>query len=325
MIIVLEGADGTGKTTLANEIVKQLDAGYVHLTYRFKKNMFAYQTWAMHKALRHVATTGKPFVIDRHWISENIYADEYRGGTKWPLSGRFFDRVMNKVGGIYIFCLHDGTIEDYKERYKKLKEERFEMYSDTSGIAQRYCDFFRNIEKESRSDIFRYSIGAEGRDLQGFVSYIEDEFSWRHDTGNRLRTLTCNNQTGSIFSNYLILGDQVCKSRLGKEPAWPFHKYQGGSLLLTQELENLNVPERDLCWVNIHGDRANYLVNLWCEMNPSGKILCLGEDVEKTFKKMKIIRPYTKAIHPACAYRFHKFRNEFTRQLKEFFNENKIV
>ena len=39
-IIVLEGPDGSGKTTLARHLVELLGAEYLHLTYRWPTKMF---------------------------------------------------------------------------------------------------------------------------------------------------------------------------------------------------------------------------------------------------------------------------------------------
>ena len=52
-IIVLDGPDCCGKTTLANDLIMNHGARYVHATYRFGKTMFAYHTAVMRKALHY--------------------------------------------------------------------------------------------------------------------------------------------------------------------------------------------------------------------------------------------------------------------------------
>ena len=102
-IIVLEGPDGSGKTTLAKMLVDEYGFAYRHLTYRFKDRMHLYHWAALELCLKD-AETG-PVVLDRWWPSEIVYADVFRGGSKWPLWPRMLDRVALKHGVTYVWCI----------------------------------------------------------------------------------------------------------------------------------------------------------------------------------------------------------------------------
>ena len=65
-LIVIDGCDGTGKTTLAEAICKRYDGVYIHNTYRWPQKMPLYHTAALHRALK-IART-KLVVIDRLWM-----------------------------------------------------------------------------------------------------------------------------------------------------------------------------------------------------------------------------------------------------------------
>ena len=110
MIIILDGPDGTCKTTLAQELCKAFDARYLHRTYRWKDKIFDYHTAAM----RFAARSKKPIVIDRWWPSEAVYAKAYRGGSEWPLQGRMCARVAINYGAMYIYCLTDSVEATYQ-------------------------------------------------------------------------------------------------------------------------------------------------------------------------------------------------------------------
>ena len=72
MIVILEGADMTGKTSLANHLIRNFGAKYLHMTYRFAGKEFAYHTAVLKKALQ-LSRRGHMVVLDRCWMSESIY------------------------------------------------------------------------------------------------------------------------------------------------------------------------------------------------------------------------------------------------------------
>ena len=77
-IIVLDGPDAVGKTTLANKIVEMYpNTKYLHLTYRFKDKIFDYHTAAIRLASKWAKTHN--VIIDRWWPTEAWYATVYRG------------------------------------------------------------------------------------------------------------------------------------------------------------------------------------------------------------------------------------------------------
>lgn len=100
-IFILEGPDACGKTTLANRFVEQLGARRIHLTLR--KEMFLYQLGALRTAVRE--SWKRPVVIDRHWVSENVYAGVYRGGTSLLEESAWMDWALDQLGALYVLCL----------------------------------------------------------------------------------------------------------------------------------------------------------------------------------------------------------------------------
>jgi hypothetical protein len=137
MIIVLEGPDGSGKTTLAKYFQEYYNAIYLHTTYRFRKYHDIYQKAIIRIALTKAIMNDRLVVIDRWWISEAIYGEVFRQGSTWPNLGEKLDEVLRFFGGLYIFCLPDNFIK-YMSLYKKLIDTRTEMYPNMESMANIY-------------------------------------------------------------------------------------------------------------------------------------------------------------------------------------------
>jgi thymidylate kinase len=164
MIFVLEGPDGTGKTTLAQHMTKQLKAEYLHLSYRWPDHMFEYHHAAIRWAIR--KNHKSHVILDRWWPSETLYAAEYRGGSRWPWINHALDSIAQQNKVLYIYCLPQD-LKSYAARFEKLKAERDEMYSNTTGVAKRYLELW-DIYKYRR-DHLKYVIEENGDNLTEFT------------------------------------------------------------------------------------------------------------------------------------------------------------
>jgi len=189
MIIVLEGSDGTGKTTLARHLQEKLGAHYIHLTYRWPDKMDKYHVAALLHAISIIEKTDKPVILDRWWLSEAVYSKVFRGGSKWPQLGRSLERALLSRGGIYIMCLADD-IGSYTTSFKKLRDSRNEMYADTTEVARVYNDIYHGVKTYPDSiksyvdsimykqpmkywpHVLRYSIEVEGQELSNFTRAV---------------------------------------------------------------------------------------------------------------------------------------------------------
>lgn len=157
-IIVLEGPDGAGKTSLAKSFCEYTGAKYLHLTYRWKDKMHLYHYAAIRTAA--LMAQHQPVVVDRWWPSEIVYADAYRGGSKFTKYYFKLEHVARMLGAVYVVCLpHDR--ERYLEHYHVLKTKRDEMYNEGlervyDGYEMLYDEFFSLREDVIRYDMFRY-------------------------------------------------------------------------------------------------------------------------------------------------------------------------
>lgn len=146
-IIVFEGPDGAGKTTLALALKKHIGARYIHLTYRFRNKMDVYHYAAIRLAAH--LSQHQPVIIDRWWPSEILYAEAYRGGSPFMKRHFLLEHIANKAGVVYVACVpEDG--QAYLENYRQLKETRSEAelkrdpLEGVEKVYELYVDFYNN-------------------------------------------------------------------------------------------------------------------------------------------------------------------------------------
>lgn len=298
-LVILDGPDGVGKTTLGKELAKRFDGHYMHLTYRHKDRMFTYHTAALHRAVKLSAT--KLVVIDRLWLSEICYANAYRGGSSWPLMWRMMERVIHKVGGIHVVCLPVNTRE-YVEHYAHLKSTRSELFSDTLPV---YLEYYHQFQRmKSWSHVLRFDMFTDNVDVT--IAKIRGLITHRRETQDKHILNPANyNCLGHIDSaEFLIIGD-VTNPRKRRGNWWPFYDYRGSSLYLTQIFDTLGFDESKFVWANAKGspDMASYLLDHY-DLRP----ICLGDVAYKHVCKsagdwMRRGKPHW-LRHPAYELRF---------------------
>ena len=329
MIIILEGPDGAGKTTLAKEIVKQTNGIYLHLSYRWPQKIFLYHT----AAIRYAARQNRPVIIDRWWPSEAVYATSYRGQSPWPLQGRMADRVARKFGALYVYCLPE-TVEEHCNIFLHLKEQREEMYDDIFDVTfkymnlwygnqlhekgENYIDFvIRNGGLQDRSDHLRYNIEEHGHYIDLFAERAIDmarltrELQYQpaldYDNWNILGN--------TDMLKYLIVGEQV--NPKFRELYWPFYEYKNSSLYLTQCMQAAEIPEEGIMWCNAfnHDDSVNENIEKIVDQYDP-KVITLGGHAADAVAKLGVIT-HKELPHPSYAKRFKKVN--LMQELKDVF------
>ena len=117
-IYILEGPDGTGKSTLASEIVEQIKGHVSHCSYDKSWNIEEY-----HRSIIEVArklAQYQPVVIDRWAPSEFVYGTVFRNNVSYNTSNlieRFFDDNI-----VWIYCRNDDAVKNHKKNIKTRNE-----------------------------------------------------------------------------------------------------------------------------------------------------------------------------------------------------------
>jgi thymidylate kinase len=326
-IIVIDGCDGTGKTTLAEAICKRHDGVYIHNTYRWPSKMPLYHTAALHRALK-IART-RLVVIDRLWMSEAIYAEVYRNGSPWPHMGRMIDRIIRKVGGLYILT---QSPEGHREKFEKLKSEREEMYDNVDRVRERYDQLFEGgfaghdtdycqqlsvFGMRLRDDVLPYRYDVEGTNLDVYIdmamSVLQSRMAKQYAPALHLYT---QNFAGHLHEAKMIFVGDKTNSKM-RAIDWPFYDFGNCSEFFASVLHDLNFNETKAVYVNAHNSNGPLYVNDCLRVKPYMKVICLGNQAYETMSAFT--RNIHKVMHPSYAKRFNK-RDEFLLELKGVIN-----
>jgi thymidylate kinase len=100
MIIILEGPDGSGKTTLANKIKDQTGFMLLHRSHQTDSN-----AESLFDEYAQVIKAGKNCIMDRGWYSEMVYGPVMRGGSAITYPQMYeLERMLAKNGALIIHC-----------------------------------------------------------------------------------------------------------------------------------------------------------------------------------------------------------------------------
>lgn len=344
-IIVLEGPDCVGKTTLANKF-REEGAFVIHATNRWLDNMWLYHTAILNIAINKAFREHRLVVLDRHWPSEQVYASVFRAGGKTPKAGRFMDRILRRFHALYINCLpldqerhldlYSKNIDpnhDYKiDAFKKVVEGYHDMwfglssYEDTFGdispLHQDSYGFFlakTGGQHFNRSDCWHYDLFRDTPEdlVSQAQGYLADKQCSEWTLDPDLRNLA---GTPSGAKSVLV-GDRVntIKVRNRRHEPWPFYDYAASSLFLTEALDSGGVREEDICIINgLHEIRhESGALRFLRETYPSIKPVALGGQATLSCVQAGYSLAFdVKTIHhPSYAKRFNE--PNYAKTLKE--------
>ena len=301
-VIVLEGPDCTGKTTLAQNLATRMGGKYLHLTYRWPGKMHHYHQSAMELALRW--SQRQPVVLDRWWPSEVVYASAFRGGTPWPMASRMFERVALKHRFLYVLSMPKDK-QQYLDFYQKTKSAS----EDVLGPRDRLFDLYQawEVRQQLSHNLLRFDLFNDPR-----TAYVQiAEQAWRQldpFATNLLSSITRPDPfdrrlAGSHRARFVLVGDQ--SNPKSRRPAWPFFEHANSSLWVTQKLEELGLPEVDLVWVNLHDQYGDPQVGREeLRMLFAGRhSVSFGDKVLKTLSRWDL-KPTYQVKHPQYYRRF---------------------
>lgn len=317
-VIVLEGPDGAGKTTLAEALCKKYDGHYIHRTWRKGMDVFDHHTEALQIAnqLAHEQLV----VIDRLWPSEAIYGQVYRKESDYKHNSRAMDRVLLRMSALYVLCVPRNP--DYVRTIHARKHAQgLEMYDNIDQVTQRYIDWLDGNElADPVGDIidqqahfggflndrgygaFHYDVEQRGHELDKVVEELAEHLAWyrKQQWSFALDPNTPNILGHKLHAKYLFVGEQL--GDLHSWSRWPFYARTHSPDFLNKSLHEIAFPERWGAWTNAW-DEDNRLPHI-VAASPHLKIVALGRKAERRLNALKI--PVHAAVpHPSWARRFN--------------------
>lgn len=145
LIVVVEGLERTGKTTLCKEFEKRGFVYFKDFNRINKHNRIGMESRldTTLTFLQNLSENGVNVVVDRLHLSEYAYGATFRNGQSMNID--YIDNAISKLNSVLIYC-KDNDFEEYKKRMlikytpeqvEKLSD-KFEYYFDKSEIKNKF-------------------------------------------------------------------------------------------------------------------------------------------------------------------------------------------
>jgi thymidylate kinase len=270
MILILEGPDGAGKTTLAETLRQRFQGnGMVHIvkhgpyTGVESEHLCRIYFRAMSPAL----TFDDTVIMDRSWISEPIYGEVYRNGQNridLPRK-RMLERVALSRGAVVIHCQPD--FETCAETFEKRPDE--EYLDDISQLEQVYEEY-EALPLITNLPTVRYDYTRDT------VDELLDKVA-KVSTKNEASGGGCFKQ-----GNILMLCDKGPRTNVRASavviPFINFLDNDGPSRMLAEALEHEGVMEREMYWINTQTYQGTPTAPDFIQKLKPSKIFALGNN-----------------------------------------------
>jgi len=322
-IVILDGADATGKTTLAKQLCEQASYGDssgkrpLYLHGRVWKNMWGHHTAMLRWAAREADS--RLVVIDRLWISEQIYGATFRGGPSYD--ARSVDRILLKHGALTVLCVRKD-LPRHLDHFRQLKDVRPEKFPSVAEVAGRYYDLaYGNVARGGDTYVDQLTRWGDFMGRPDVVLYDLDR--WQDNTHaasawvlSQLSTLRAfcprfqlsfgmPNLAGSIArAQTLLVADKVSDVHPPAVPEWPFYSGVGmnSATWLNAALQRIGHDETRAVWTNASRADGELTVRAALASKPL-RVVALGKVGEERLKGWGII-PSVVLPHPQWARRF---------------------
>tara|TARA_X000001382_G_scaffold49703_2_gene33630 strand:+ start:8201 stop:8698 length:498 start_codon:yes stop_codon:yes gene_type:complete len=159
-LVIIEGADGTGKTTLSHAIADYIGGQYFHCGYHKDWNIEIYHRHIIHTAARLEQQANIPCIIDRLALSEEVYGHAYRSYPSYNTSN-FMNEIIRDYKPMLILCSNENA----EKNHELNKEKRTEMFDTIKGISEAYQ---RLVSMGRYGQWFKYDF--DKNDMNNFIS-----------------------------------------------------------------------------------------------------------------------------------------------------------
>lgn len=325
-ILILEGADASGKSTLARFLRDEFGAR--HLRTHPSKNQWRNHLAAYLRAVK-LAEQGHLVVVERHWISECAYgtALEDRGGCVYPVAARCFDRLWLRAAALYVLCVPQD-LKRQLQRHDEGVPGKVERFKDVSPVVAYYADlmkqniahagdtyldqYIRYGDFAARPDVVVYDLDqmTSSRRRRGWVINTLFQLNrWRNSQVN----IPGQNLGGhAATARWVLVGETPSAAITHPRAAFPFvdrEESNSAAAHLNRALHSLGVPETDLMFINAIGPELQKLV----EQCPEKRYIALGHVAEDELVKLGVRPDYL--VHPGWAKRF-SYHEDYSKLLR---------
>jgi hypothetical protein len=283
MIVILEGPDGAGKTTLAEQLAKKYGLVYKHEGPPPPKvNVLEYYGQLLDEA------RGKNVVFDRLALGERVYGPVYRNLDRLGADGWLvFKRLIFASGALHIVCLPTFEIcfsnWDARKAGEMIKDE-----GQYRRIWLKYCELVM--------DDIHYQYNYREVDAWDNLCFCLDTMQSVETPSLPFRFV------GHPNARYLLVGDTGSNAEATID--LPFFATVNSSKFLTEALHKAGYKEEEVAMVNAyrHGEDKHRLVKAEIQQFPV--VIALGGRAADALRELDL--PFQQVPHPQYWKRFHR-------------------
>jgi hypothetical protein len=300
-IIVIEGVDGAGKTTLAREFEKR-GFRYVH-NGKPAPNEDVFETYTRQL----LDAQRSNVVIDRLHVGETVYGQVVRGTSRIsPAQLLLLNRLIFGLGGVVILC---NPLFGYARAAWERRRDR-EYVTDEGLLARVHALFNLTWELE-----FNDCLNTRTYDPE---RWHDQAAAYAHAIIGSIFRRCPRGVIGSPWARYLFVGE-----RAGGPHDLAFYADHRSSAFLNQALWDAGYTEPDMAFTNaltIDGSERD-LRNFY-DLNPRRAVIALGRVAQKACLRQGV--PHLPAEHPQYVKRFHsRRRDRYVEKLRIFREGNR--
>ncbi len=265
-IIVLEGADSSGKTTLANHLRRHHNAAYIHGSVHH--DFWLHHIAALRRAVR--LSTNRLVVIDRNWLSHLVYGQVF-GNAQYDSAARCLDRVLRRYGALYVLTSPADQARQAERWAADKAAGRHEHYSRVREVIAMYADLrdgnlahpgvgyidqlIQFQDFAARDDVIVYDVDRHTSEqaLRSFVGRALGQMcALQQSVLPRLGENLAGRWSLGPVPRYLFVGDAASYLAPAGHPRWP---------LVTRDSAEtpLGFFNRSLHLTKVREDRCVYL------------------------------------------------------------------
>lgn len=233
MLIILEGPDGAGKTTLAAELTKRYHAEIInHGPYLGEDRIFHRYAGSLMAAF---GRAPQDTIFDRSWISEPIYGNVMRDGVnRIGTQAHMLERAAMGLNAVVILCL-----PPWKECKQTFAKRALSEYPRREEQLQRIWEAYRKISTAIPLLVWDYTRDATPI-LMAHIAML------------RVKNANLGPGVGLWRPGRvsLVVGERQNTNPEPVPAPWVFVGDEGCSPWLADRLEEFSICENELYWVN---------------------------------------------------------------------------